>query len=287
MAQDSKHIALTRSLRLSSTSCIRRYYVELRIYGFDSDAQLSTTPQLELAFEHLLRNSAVDESVISILRVNEVVDRDTFVNMFDTETALKDGAADREFARVVTAWKTAKVMAETKLQTDAVAKAHGVPTTLLPCDWTSILVEFKEKFGSHISEERLPAQSMFDNFSEKACSRRSNRIPRNLIMSKLTITTKRRHLSTDPVDEKGLRLKYAILTNLWPLAQMRQPGRSIFQDLDISWTRFSTIFNFYKEVDGRSMISLCWSFCVSFEFELRKEAIRLCKEEPMEFTLPA
>ena len=57
--------------------------------------------------------SAVDESVISILRVNAVVDRDTFVNMFDTETALKDGAADREFARVVTAWNTAKVMAET------------------------------------------------------------------------------------------------------------------------------------------------------------------------------
>ena len=39
----------------------------------------------------------------------------------------------REFARIVTAWKTAKVMAQTKLQTDAVAKAHGVPVTLLPC----------------------------------------------------------------------------------------------------------------------------------------------------------
>ena len=68
------------------------------------------------------------ESVINTLRLNEVTDRDTFVNMFDSETALKDGASDlgfvlvagglphkREFARVVTAWKTAEVMAETKI----------------------------------------------------------------------------------------------------------------------------------------------------------------------------
>ena len=95
-----------------------------------TDAQLSSAPQLEPAFEHLLRKTSVHERVISILRVNEVVvDRDTFVNMFDSEAALKEGAADlgfnltsgglshkREFARVVTVWKTAKVMADTKLQ---------------------------------------------------------------------------------------------------------------------------------------------------------------------------
>ena len=164
----------------------------------------------------------------------------------------------REFARVVTVWKTAKVMAETKLETDAVAKAHGVPITLLPCDWTSILVEFKRKFGSHISEERLPAQSMFENFSEKLADgtlkaeklshvvslfeeqQQDSKKPDHArqynlqLDSKLTITTKRRHLSTDLVDEKELRLKNAILTNLWLLAQMRQPGRSIYKDLDRS-----------------------------------------------------
>ena len=64
--------------------------------------------------------------------------------MFYTEAALKDGASDlgfdltagglshkREFARVVTSWKTAKIMAETKLQTDAAAKAHELRVTLL------------------------------------------------------------------------------------------------------------------------------------------------------------
>ena len=125
--------------------------------------QLATAPQLEPAFEHLLRNSTVHESIIGVLRINSTTDRDTFVNMFDSEAALKDGASDlgfdlstgglphkREFARVVTSWKTATVMSETKLQTDAVARAHGVPVTLLPCDWTSILTEFKNKFGKHI-----------------------------------------------------------------------------------------------------------------------------------------
>ena len=92
--------------------------------------QLAKSPQLEPAFEHLLRNSNVHESIISTLRINAITDRDTFVHMFDSEAALKDGASDlgfdltagglphkREFARVVTSWKTAKVMAETKLQT--------------------------------------------------------------------------------------------------------------------------------------------------------------------------
>ena len=43
--------------------------------------------------------------------------------------------------------------------------------------------------------------------------------------SQLTLTTKRRHPSTEPADEKGLRLKSASFTNLWLLGQMRQPGK--------------------------------------------------------------
>ena len=93
-----------------------------------TDAQLVDAPELEPAFEHMLRNSSVHESVISILRANSIVVRDAFVNMYDSESSLKEEAGDlgfdlatgglpqkREFARIVTAWKTAKVMAETKL----------------------------------------------------------------------------------------------------------------------------------------------------------------------------
>ena len=206
-------------------------------------AQLADAPQLEPAYEHLLRNSSVHESVIGTLRVNAITDRDTFVNMFDSEAALKEGASDlgfdltmgglphkREFARVVTSWKTAKIMSETKLQTDAVARAHGVPVTLLPCDWTSLLTEFKNKFGKHIPDDKLPAQSMFENFSERLADSTLKAEPLSHVVSlfeeeqqdakrpdptrqynlqldcKLTITTKRRHLSSEPTDEKGLAI---------------------------------------------------------------------------------
>ena len=202
--------------------------------------QLASSPQLEPSFEHLLRNSNVHESVISTLRINAVTDRDTFVNMFVTEATLKDGASDlgfnlsagglphkREFARVVTSRKTAKIMAETKLQTDAVAKAHGLLVALLPCDWTSILSEFKKKFGSQIPDDRLPAQSMFEHFSEKLADGTLKAEPLSHVASffeeeqqdmkkpdpsrhynlqldsRLTITTKRRHLSSEPVDKIG------------------------------------------------------------------------------------
>ena len=81
-------------------------------------------------------------------------------------------------------------------------------------------------------------------------------------------------------------MKYAVMTNLWLLAQMRQPGRAIYQDFDrCTFTDFLDTplgkdnFNFCKEIDGRPMISPCWSFCLSYELELRKEAIRLCKEQ--------
>ena len=65
---------------------------------------------------------------------------------------------------------------------------------------------------------------------------------------------------------------------------MRQPGRSIYQDLDrCTFNDFlDTLldrdnFNFYKEVEGRALISP--SYCLSYEFEFRKDAFRLCKEQ--------
>ena len=188
--------------------------------------QIANSPPLEPAFEHLLRNATVHESVVHTLRVNAITDRETFVNMFDAEAALKEGASDlgfnlstgglphkREFARVVSAWKTAKIVAETKLQTDAVARAHGVPVTLLPCDWTSILTEFKKKYGSHIADDRLPKStfkaeplshvvSLFEEEQQDLNKPEPARQYNFQLDSRLTTTTKRRHLSTEPTDEK-------------------------------------------------------------------------------------
>ena len=122
-------------------------------------------------------------------------------------------------------------MSETKLQNDAVARAHGEPVTLFPCDWTSVLTEFKKKYGTHIPDEPLPAQaqSMFENFAERLADGTLKAEPLSHVVSlfeeeqqdmkkpepsrpynlqldsKLTITTKRRHISSEPTDEKGLK----------------------------------------------------------------------------------
>ena len=290
-----------------------------------NDAETAAAPNLEPAFEYLLRNSMVHEKIILTLRITAITDRDTFVNMFDSEATLKQGAADlgtdlvsgglahkREFARVVTACKRAKVMSETKLQTDAVARAHGVPVTLLPADWTAVLTEFKNNHGTHIPDDRLPAQSCFEHFIEKVGDGTLKAEPLSLIVSafqeeqqdakkpdvsrqynlqldsRLTISTKRRHTSTEPADEIALRAKYSIMTNLWLMAQMRQPGRALYKDFDRS--TFSDFldklldrdnFHFFIEVEGRPLIAPKWSYCLNYEFELRKEAIKICKERSL------
>ena len=62
-------------------------------------------------------------------------------------------------ARVITAWKQANVMTEIKLQTESVTGAHGEPVTKSPCDWTSLMAEFKGRCGKQLLDEKLPVQS--------------------------------------------------------------------------------------------------------------------------------
>ena len=115
--------------------------------------QLATAPQLEPAFEHLLRNSTVHESVIGVLRINSITDRDTFVNMFDSEAALKDGASDLGFDLSTGGLPHKREFARgnpQKLCLRLSARQTLLLEPLLPCDWTSILTEFKNKFGKHI-----------------------------------------------------------------------------------------------------------------------------------------
>ena len=50
--------------------------------------------------------------------------------------------------------------------------------------------------------------------------------------SKLTVTIKRRHVSSVPSNIEQLRCKYAGLSNLWLSVKVRQPGRSMYSDRD-------------------------------------------------------
>ena len=205
--------------------------------------------------------------LIHTLRVNSITDRETFVNMYDAAAVLKEGPLDlgfdlstgglphkREFARVVTAWKTAKAMAETELHTDAVARAHGVLITLLPCDWTSILVEFKRSMARIFrmidclsnrclralrkswptAPSRLSLCLMWSAYLKRSNKEKTNQLG-STIYNSIPGSLSRPSGGISVLSRReGLRMKYAVLINLWLLAQMRQPGRSIYKDFDRS-----------------------------------------------------
>ena len=221
---------LTPSLRPDSSYSCCRYGLWLlfisTISFTDEQIAAATSPRSGI-------RTVTHESIITTLRVNEVMDRDTFVNMFDSETALEEGAADlgidmtsgglphkREFARVVAAWKTSMVGPRQRCRPTQSRELMGFPVTLLPSDWMSILTEIRKKYGNHISDERQPAQSMFEQISEKlaVCSKKNSRKrrSRNRHVSTVGLQTddhnKTSPISSDLTDEKDQRRKYAVLT---------------------------------------------------------------------------
>ena len=137
-------------------------------------------PDLEPAFKNLLRTLNVDESLIKALRIKMITDRETFVGLDDSEAGFRSIGPDlgiditngglahkREMSSLISAWKQARLASEAKQQVDAVAKAHGVPTTILPENWTSMMLAFRNKFGKHMPDEKLPAQSYYEAFADK------------------------------------------------------------------------------------------------------------------------
>ena len=88
-----------------------------------------------------------------------------------------------------------------------------------------------------------------------------------------------------PKNFEELRAKYEVMGNMWLLAQLRQPGRSVFTDLEPStFQKFLTQllskqdFNLQKEIQGQFLSSPSWAHCLSYELELRREAYKQCKE---------
>ena len=76
------------------------------------------------------------------------------------------------------------------------------------------------------------------------------------------------------------------MTNLWLLAQMREPGRRLYAHLDKdTFTDFVDELisdkNFLLEcrINGVKMVIPQWEHCLNSEQELRNEAIRLTMEE--------
>ena len=191
---------------------------------------------------------------------------------------------------------TSATMSETKLQTDANARAHSLPVTLFPGDWTAIMTEFRNKHGTHNADDRLPAQSCFENFAERHADGTLKAEPLSRIVSsfeveqqdarktdtgrqynlhldaRLTISTKeaaRQHRADGRERSESQVLDHG---ETMASAQMRQPGRAIYTEFDQN--TFADFldklldrdnFNFYKEVDFSALIFPQWSYCLSCE----------------------
>ena len=89
-----------------------------------------------------------------------------------------------------------------------------------------------------------------------------------------------------PADQESLRSKYRVMTNLWFLAQVRQPGRQLYADLtkdtlnDFLEELLSTDkFVMKKQIEGQTWAAPTWAHCMEHEFQLRREAMKLCREQ--------
>ena len=81
------------------------------------------------------------------LPVQDILDREVFVALHHSVEGLMQAVSaglgvdaavgfshNREMAKMVKAWNSAKIQAEVETKVDAVAKAHGEPISVLKCD---------------------------------------------------------------------------------------------------------------------------------------------------------
>ena len=221
----------------------------------------------------------------------------------------------REMAKLIGAWRQANAQSDVKTGADAAARAHGEPVTILSMDWKSLMGKFRVTFGPDLCDNELPAKSYYEEFeeslaegcleAERLCevvseeeSQEQGRLKHDParqfgmhLEGKLTLQTRRRFSSVEAANQEQLRAKFTVLQNMWLSAQLRQPGRSIFRDLTRStFDDHLRIllnlrnFNYRKEVDGQLLSQPCWSHCLSYELEVRKEAYKLCRLQPIGIT---
>ena len=128
----------------------------------------------------------------------------------------------------------------------------------------SLTDQFKAKYG---------ALSIQEKESQRALKPEPSRQLGLHLDATLTTQTRRRYMSTMPTTTEELRDKYAIMSNMWLLAQLRQlvtpsfrtsllrPGTNYLRNC------LSTRnFRLEREIGGVKMIVPQWSHCLEYEF---------------------
>ena len=77
----------------SAAAAVPGAEVQSKFFQFSTE-ELADAPKLEPALEAVLRAAKVDESIISLFRVREILDREDFVNLHSNEEGIRKLIAD-------------------------------------------------------------------------------------------------------------------------------------------------------------------------------------------------
>ena len=161
-----------------------------------------------------------------------------------------------------------------------------------------MIFQFQQQYGMKIHDAKLPAQTYLESFEERlhnvvieaetlahVVSLEEERVqiaskpklPTQMGMhldSTLTMQTKKRYISRVPTDPESLRAKYRVMINFWLLAQLRQRGRQLSAEL-LSTDNFLM----KRQIEGETWAAPVWTHCMEYEFQLRRDAMKLCREQ--------
>ena len=155
-------------------------------------------------------------------------------------------------------------------------QAHGQPVQFLASDWVSLVVQFKQRFGMTIHDTMSDYEAFGERFHDGTIEAerlghgvsiaderqqvRSKPEPRKTmgmhVDASLTLFTGKRYMSVMPTNYETSRTVYRVMTNFWLLASISLVGLS---------TRTSP-----RTLRGH---------CMDCKYQLRREAIRLCREQ--------
>ena len=215
-------VSLTRLLLLFC--CCKQ--PRLQRHGFKSLSpspfsrqEVAESSELEPALESLLRLLKIHESVITAMRVKEILDCSVF-----SDSVKRDGEAP---------WCLAESEDSKRSEDHCTSKPSMAQISVkklfqLRATSKSSKNDLQKKPRSRTSERSCvqeEAEAQRKNKPDPACQYGMH------LDGRLTLQTRRRFSISEPRDIEQLRANFSVMENMWLLAQLRQPGRAIFGDL--------------------------------------------------------
>ena len=266
---------------------------------------------LEPAFESMPRQAEVCEDVVMAIRLQEIHSRQLFVALDRTEEGFCDTCKE---AFHVDPSRTRTIV--DGVEHSQITKGHESPyRSCAQGSWRTNLYDyggldvvdtyFQGKVREQHSSVTVACPVLLRRFRRKTHGWNDDR--RTVVTRHFpcrgegtegktagkwasTWTAQHAHnsnfVSTPPANMEELRTKYKVMTDLWLLVQMREPGRRLYADLDkdtfsdcVDELISEKNFLLERRINGVKMVIPQWEHCLNYTQELRNEAIRLTMEE--------